>query len=291
VPRGACRTTIGVLAAAIALLVSSGCSSREADVVRTALDKQIDSATVAIAFSMKMGGERVEMSLNGPYSSNGEKDLPTVDWRVRAVGLTPKPIRGRVITTAKNAFVEYEGVLYEAGEARIAQLDQQGGGSDEELGTADLKRMLKNAKRWFPTSDTKETAQLGGEQVTRVTGKLDLAAAWPDLMEMSGEQAGVPTVTAKQLEDLVSDPRFTLDVGKKDGAVRRIAVSLDIRKAAGGGKIHFGMRFKDVGTPVAITPPATGTGRPLEELTPKLRELLGTVAPASASGLRTQDPS
>jgi hypothetical protein len=211
-----------VLAAAVALL-ASGCSSREADVVRTALDKQIDSATVAIEFSMKMGGERVELSLNGPYSSNGAKDLPNVDWRVRAAGLTPKPIRGRVITTAKNAFVEYEGVMYEAGEARIAQLAKQGGG-DEQLGTADLKRMLKKAKRWFPTSDTKETAQLGGEQVTRVTGKLDLAAAWPDIMKMSGEQAGVPPVTAKQLEGFVSDPRFTLDVGKEDGAVRRIAV-------------------------------------------------------------------
>lgn len=282
-PRGAFRTTIGALAAAVALLAASGCSSQEADIVRTALDKQIDSATVAVAFSMKMGGERIEMSLNGPYSSNGEKDLPTVDWRARVVGVTAKPIRGRVITTAKNAFVEYEGVMYEAGEARIAQLAQQQGGSDEELGTADIKRMLNKAKRWFPTGDTQKSARLGGEAVTRVTGRLDLAAAWPDLMKMAGEQPGVPTVTAKQLEGLVSDPRFTLDVGKTDGAVRRIAVSLDVRKAAGGGKVRFGMRFKDVGKPVAITPPATGTGRPLEELTPKLRELLGTVAPASVS--------
>jgi hypothetical protein len=66
---------------------------------------------------------------------------------------------------------------------------------------------------------------------------------------------------------------------------------LDIRKAAGGGTMHFGMRFKNVGAPVTITPPATGSGRPLEELTPKLRELMGTVAPASASRLGTQDPS
>jgi hypothetical protein len=272
-----------MLAAAVALVAGSGCTSREADVVRTALDKQIDSADVAIELSVKMGGERAEMSLRGPYSSNGEKDLPTADWRVRAVGLTPKPIRGRVVTTAKNAFVEYEGVLYEAGEARIAQLAKQSGGKDEELGTADLKRMLTKAKSWFPATDTQETARLGGEDVTRVTGRLDLAKAWPDIAKMAGEQAGMPTVTSKQIEDMVSDPRFTLDVGKKDGMVRRIAVLMELRKAAGGGRIHFGMRFKDVGKPVTITPPATGTGRPLEELGPKFQELIGTVAPAAKS--------
>ena len=38
---------------------------------------------------------------------------------------------------------------------------------------------------WFPQSDAQEDADLEGEPVTRVTGKLDLSAALTDLKELA----------------------------------------------------------------------------------------------------------
>ena len=87
---------------------------------------------------------------------------------------------------------------------------------------------------WFPQSDTQEDADLDGEPVTRVTGKLDLSAALTDLKElakrpgMSGAE-GLKELSngdIKRIERMFSDPSFTLDVGRDDGKLRRIVATM-----------------------------------------------------------------
>src|ERR1700755_600568 len=99
-----------VSAAAIAL---SGCGAKEAAVVKGAFEQPIKSANIELTVSVKSGQEAVNVSLAGPYQSNGKDEIPSADLALKLEGVAPKTIEGRLISTGKNAFVEYEGETYE----------------------------------------------------------------------------------------------------------------------------------------------------------------------------------
>ena len=65
------------------------------------------------------------VSLTGPYKSNGKQELPDADMTLKVEGMGPQPMTARIISTKDNAFVEYEGVTYEVGADKIAQLKAQ----------------------------------------------------------------------------------------------------------------------------------------------------------------------
>jgi hypothetical protein len=75
---------------------------------------------------------------------------------------------------------------------------------------------------------------------------------------------------------MVSDPRFTIDVGRSDGKLRRIVASMKIEDGGEEGTIDFSIRFKDVDKPVTIDAPSSG--KPIEELGKKLQQEFGGVA-------------
>jgi hypothetical protein len=275
-PRRTLRT-MGAVAAAVALLMATGCGAKEAEVVSGAFAKPIDRATVAMDISADVAGTKVGVSLQGPYQANGDQ-LPSVDWRVRARGLGGDPVEARVISSATNAFVEYGGQTYEVGQDKIAELTRQGSGSHT---PADLSAFLQQAKDWFPESDTQEDAELNGEAVTRVTGRLDFVKALSGLQELVKQPAvsGSPKLGAMtsadlaQIQQFVEDPRFTLDVAKSDGTLRRIAATMQLKGVPGGGSLGFSVQLSDVGKPVSITPPASG--RPIGELGAQLEQVFG----------------
>ena len=67
---------------------------------------------------------------------------------------------------------------------------------------------------WFPLSDTQEDADLDGEPVTRVTGKLDLSEALTDLKELASE----PGMSGA--EGSSSSPRATSSASSACSATR-----------------------------------------------------------------------
>jgi hypothetical protein len=280
------RTMIGAMVAAAALLVGTGCGAKEAEVVNGALSKPVDRATVAMDLSAQVAGQTMGISLQGPYSSNGKDKLPSVDWRLRVQGMGTQPLEARVLSSATNAFVEYGGQTYEVGEDRIAQFTKEANGQQQQ--PADLAAFMEKAKSWFPESDTQEDAELNGEKVTRVTGRVDLAKALDGIMDFARQSATADpdaakalqaTPDMKQLEKYVSDPRFTLDVAKSDGTLRRIAATMNLKGVPGGGSISFSLQLSDVGKPVTIQTPSSG--RPIEELGAQLQQVFGGMASVS----------
>jgi hypothetical protein len=274
-PRRMLGTTIGAMLAAAALLVGTGCGAREAEVAKTAFSTDVDRATVALDVSVKAAGNDVRLSMKGPYSANGDRDLPSVDWRVALQGVGPQPIEARVVSSAKNAWVQYGGETYEVGEDRLAKLIADE--SAKQPTPADLQGLLAKAKGWFADTATEEDAELDGEDVTRVTGTLDISKALEDIMALvkqpgAADQPGFE-LGAVQLEQFLSDPRFTLDVAKSDGSLRRIAATTKLTGVPGGGTISFSLQLTDVGKPVTIAP--LSGGRPIEELGSQLKAFFG----------------
>ena len=276
------RTGIAILACGVGVALT-GCGAQEAEVVQTAFEKDIKSANIEVALNVKATQGAMSLKLAGPYQSNGKDQLPSADLAVQIMGATPSAINGRVISTGKNAFVEYGGETYEVGEDVVAQM-QKSGESSGQLTPNDIKTMMGQMQDWFPQSDTQEDADLDGEAVTRVTGKLDLSAALTDLKElakrpgMSGAE-GLKQLSEgdiKRVERMFSDPKFTLDVGRDDGKLRRIVATLKVDDGQDKGTMEFSMRFKDVDKPVKIDAPATGSGKPIEELGKALEQDFGS---------------
>jgi hypothetical protein len=274
-----------VSAAAIAL---SGCGAKEAAVVKGAFEQPIKSANIELTMSVRSGQEAVNVSLAGPYQSNGKDEIPSADLALKLEGVAPKTIEGRLISTGKNAFVEYEGETYEVGEDTIAELKKEGAnGSPTQLTPADITKLMGTMQDWFPESDAQENVDLDGEPVTRVTGKLDLSKALTDLKELAAKPglSGVEELKQlsggdiKRIERMVSDPKFTIDVGKNDGKLRRVQASIKVDDKSDSGTIDFSLRFKDVDKPVTIDAPSSG--KPIDELGQKLGEEFGggTVSP------------
>jgi hypothetical protein len=267
--------------AAIAL---SGCGAKEAAVVKGAFEQDIKSANIELAMSVKSGQEAVNVSLAGPYQSNGKDKLPSADLALKVEGAAPKTLEGRLISTGDNAFVEYEGETYEVGKDKIAELEKQGAaGGTNQLSAADIRQLMDTMQDWFPESDTQENADLDGEPVTRVTGKLDLSKALTDLKALAAKPGMSGAEPLKQLsggdikriERMVSDPKFTIDVGKGDGKLRRIQASIKVDDKSDSGTLDFSLRFKDVDKPVTIDAPSSG--KPIEALGQKLGEEFGGI--------------
>jgi hypothetical protein len=263
----------------------TGCGAEEAKVVTTAFEKDIKSANIEVAFKAQAGQQTTSVKLAGPYQSNGKDQLPSADLAVQIMGAAPGTINGRLISTGENAFVEYGGETYEVGEDVVSKLQQEGNSSGQ-LTPNDIKTMVGQMQDWFPQSDTQEDAELNGEPVTRVTGKLDLSAALTDLKElakrpgMSGTE-GLKELSGgdiKRIERMFSDPRFTLDVGRDDGKLRRIVATMSMNADGEKGAMEFSMTFKDVDKPVKIDAPATGSGKPIEELGKKIEQDFGGAA-------------
>jgi hypothetical protein len=263
--------------AAVAL---SGCGAREAEVVKGAFEQPIESANISLALSAQSSEGGMELTLAGPYKSNGEGELPSADLALKLQGAFPRTIEGRLISTGKNAFVEYGGETYEVGEENIAEVKKQGASGDQ-LSTADVQKLMGTMQDWFPQSDTQEDADLDGEPVTRVTGKLDISKALTDLQELA-KKPGVSGAEAlkelsqgdiKRAERMLSDPRFTIDVGREDGKLRRIVAAMKFKEGSEAATLDFSLRFKDVDKPVTIEAPTSA--KPIEDLVTKLEQEFG----------------
>ena len=288
-PRRTLRTTIGALVATAATLVAIGCGGQEAQVVQSAFDHPIESATISMGISAQTPAGGVTMSLTGPYKSNGKEQLPDADLTFAMQGMIPQPVQARIITTKDDAFVVYDGVTYEVGKDKIAQLKAQGKAKGGTQATPDVASLMRQMKDWFPDTSTQSDAELDGEKVTRVNGRMDLSKALKGFMDIAKQSSAADPQAAKalqatpdmaQVEKFLDDPRFTLDVAKSDGTLRRVAAETHLKGMPGGGKIAFSIQFKDVGKPVTIQAPASG--RPIEELGQKLGTLMPGLSGATA---------
>jgi hypothetical protein len=255
--------------AAIAL---TGCGAKETAVVKGAFEKDIKSANVDLSLGVKSQQGTVNVTVTGPYRSNGKGQLPSADLAFKVEG-GAQNFEGKLISTGKNAFVQYQGETYEVGEQAIAQLQKQG--QSEQLSTADLSKLMGTMSDWFPETEAQD-AELGGEPVDRVTGKLDLSQALKDLKAFAEQSGASGAAGLKQLstgeideiEDAVSDPKFTVDVAKSDGKLRRIEASMNVQDGSESGSMTFALMLTGVDKPVTINAPSSG--RPIQELMQKL---------------------
>jgi hypothetical protein len=269
---------------------SSGGDSDEARrLIERTFAKEVESANLKLDLEAKLEGVALlgtaplTLTLEGPYQSNGDYELPSVDWKVKGSGAGQSFDAG-IVTTAANAFVEYGGSTYEVGEDIISRFESQTRAQQKKGGKTTWEDFGLKPDDWLEDAEVSEGEAVGGEATRKVSGKLDVADVLRGLnkaleSETAKKQLGtgnVDTLSEDQIEqvsDAVDDPRFELDIGKSDGLLRRLRAELDFdvpedsRDELGGlkgGSFSFEIRFEDVNRPVEVKAPSGA--RPLSEL-------------------------
>ncbi len=106
----------------------------------------------------------ITVSLDGPYESNGEGKLPSLDWdvSVQAAGLR---FKGGVVVTDDNAFIEFGGRTYEVGTQLFASLSKRfsNGG-----GVGSLKGLGLDPASWLQDPQVDEGDDVGGDATRKI---------------------------------------------------------------------------------------------------------------------------
>ena len=248
---------VAVLTTAVAL---SGCGADEAEVLQGAFDDKVKSANVEFAFVMGSGAGEVRMGFAGPYQSNGsgssEQSTGSSPYTARAVG--PSPITPHL--QCRQGVHRLQGRRVRDPRSDLASFR-----TGNRRTVLDLAQM----RDWFPQTHTSEEASLDGEPVTRITGRFDVAAAGKDLRALGKQDAMLSAATFsgalfEELGKTATDPRFTVDVARADGTLRRVEANLRVKKDGQTATVKLTVRLKDVNQPVTIDVPTSG--KPFVEL-------------------------
>ncbi len=272
--------------AGLAMLALTGCGAREADVVERAFEQEVRSADVSFVVTAREdrpgGAELVRVSLAGPMRSNGSAKLQSFDWRVGLLAPGAPELRARVVSDGDHVSVRHEGRTYVVPDAEVAAFNRElarGARADDELDELeDVQREGVDLKGWFPQSEALPDARLHGEAVAHVSGRLDVSHALRDLRRLARHPALRAKLAGSGLDELddreirtidraVTDPRFDLYAGKRDGKLRRVDARMRVRAGRGMPALRVDVRVeqRDVDRVGRIAAPARD-GRPIEEL-------------------------
>lgn len=274
------RIALAVLA--VATLAGAGCGSEESGNDESAaqlLDRgfatDVDTGAFRLEAEVEVEGGPAEgpfkLELDGPFRVAGlATDVPDLDMTFRASG-AGQEYEGRATATRENAWIEFMGETYEAGEElwpRVLEaLNEERAGEPRTFDEAGLDPL-----DWVDDLEENGREQIAGTEATKVTGTVDLEAMLRDVNKVvaSGEQ--LPEDTLDQVDQVVDDVEFEAWIGE-DRIWRRISAETefripeDERDGAGGvegGKVALDVRLEAPNEPVEIEGPTEA--RPIDEL-------------------------
>jgi hypothetical protein len=265
-------------AALIAAVALAGCggggSPEEArDLIERGFATDVRSGEFSAGAELQLSGlgalaGPLRFTLEGPFGGGSSTTLPGMDLEVRASGVGQN-FAGRFVMTRENAWVEYEGTTYEAGEALWADLQRAIEPQGDEPMT--LAEMGLHPHRWLDDLETEGGEEVAGVDTTKVTGSLDVAVMLRELNRFSPD-GPLPRGTLRQVEEAFDEVRFEAWIGEDD-IWRRVSIETefefpeelrDSAEGISGGRLSLEMGLDDPNEPVEIE--GLGDGRPIDEL-------------------------
>lgn len=306
-------TTLLALATALAACGSSSNNNEDPHkVIDNATLKGITSGNVNLSLSVKAKGKEggdINVSLAGPFQSEGKGKLPQLDLTAKANGsINGKNVdfEGGLMLLPNSAYVNYKGVEYEVDpttfsfvKSAIKQAQQQAGGKKEgAAGTSACQEAASKLKisEFIENLSNEGSADVGGTGTTKVSGDLNVSGAIDALVKLAenpacasplGATGSLPSLgslgKAKgKVEQAIKTAHVDVYVGG-DHIVRRVTVQLTVEPPKGSGKgpesveLSFDLSLSGVNQKQTIEAPQGA--KPLNDLFLKLGvnpvELLG----------------
>jgi hypothetical protein len=308
------------LATAFAACGGSGNGDKSAEsVLDEATFQGMESGDVDLSVSIDAKGSEgghVDVSLSGPFESEGEEELPRLDLTAKASGrMDGKDIDfdGGLVLLPNKAYVDYEGVEYEVdpttfsfAQATIEETQQREGGG-EQTGLTACQEVAAEKVSLGEFADNlvnDGSAEVDGTSTTKVSGDLDVSGAIDAIVELGEEPACKAQLAAagplpssdqvdeakSEVEDALKRAHVEVFVGDDD-IVRRLAAQLEIEPQASGSgpesvDLDFDLVLSGVNEEQSIVAPSKA--RPLSELFIKLGvnpiELIGLLSGEGLGG-------
>jgi hypothetical protein len=286
-------------------------------------DKEdVTSGDLDISLDINVEGDQggnVSASLSGPFQSEGDDKLPSLDLtaNVDASGQGQDfNFEGGLVTTPDSAFINYNGTDYEVDRsiydqiksqierAAANQQQQQQSGAEflEQLGIDDPNELLTNV-----TNEGEEDVE--GATTSHISGDLDVDRAIEAFKELLrnpavgalGANTQLPSAAQlEQVKQAIKEAHFDIYVGTDDDIVRRFTLRLLIEPPAGTGvgsiDIDFDLVLGAVNEDQSIEAPSGA--RPLSDLLRQfgidpssLGALGGALGGGAGGGGTTPDPT
>ena len=284
------RRALVLLVAALSALAVPACGGGEEEDPQALLKKAFttDVETTNVTLNAEFSGkgvpqleEPVRVKVSGPYKSNGNKKLPSLDWDLSVSG-GGQSFSAGAISTGDNVFINFNDTPYEVGEDAIRQQNEQLARQQQDDNA--LKALGIDPATWVKDPKTEGDEEVAGADTTHVTGTVDVAKMVTDLSGVA-EKTGAGAASKpsdeelKQVADAVKDPTLDVYVDKETDALRRLSVDLAFevpeneRQSAGGlesGNFSFSLDLADAAD-VEIAAPKGA--KPISELVGQLGSL------------------
>ena len=260
------------------------------ELLEKAFAKQVDSADLKIDIKVKLDGLAqaqgpLSLTLGGPYKSNGQKELPNLDWKLTVGGLGQNLEAGLKVTE-DNAYVSYGGQDYEAGRQLFEQFAKSFRQQQPETRQQSLKQFGVDPTSWLKDPKVEDGEDIGGDPTRKVSGDVDVRKVVKDGLELFRSPAlrrqlksqgqavpDVPEVKDEDIdkvEDAIKDLSFEVNIDE-NGIARRLfaEAKFDVPEGtdAGGlesGSFSFGFVLEKVGVNPKIEAPSNP--QPLSQL-------------------------
>jgi hypothetical protein len=284
-----------VLAVAVTACGGGGSSDENPQkVIDNATLKGVESGELDLSLSVKAQGKEsgnVQVSLSGPFQSEGKENLPELDMTAKANGaVNGKNIdfEGGVTLLSDRAFVDYKGVEYEvdpttfgivkSGFERAQQRQGAEAGTGGVTACQEAASELK-VSEYVENLTNDGSAEVDGVSTTKVSGDLSAASALGALIKLAENPAcssqlqavgSLPLSALRkargEISSAVKKAHIELYVGD-DHIIRKAVAELTIEpKRAGAEKAEVDLELSlgKVNEEQSITAPSGA--KPLEQL-------------------------
>jgi hypothetical protein len=254
-----------VAGALVACGGGGGSSSDPQTVVDDATLQGIQSADLSLSLGIEAQGDEggnLDVSLSGPFESEGGGRLPRLDLTAKANGsFNGEDVKfdGGLTLLPNTAYVRYEGVEYEVDpttfsfvQSALKQAQEQGGGGGQLPNLTACQDTVGNLKiaDFIENLENEGSVDVGGTSTTKVSGELNVSGALDSALKFAEDPACAAQLGAagslpssdeldeakSEVKSAVKTAKIDLYVGD-DNIVRRISAQLEIEppKSSGSG--------------------------------------------------------
>ena len=315
------RLSICLAALVLAAFALTACGGDEADSstdVNQLLkdtfsgDKKVESGKLSVQLKLTAsGGDTgldgpVDITLSGPFQSQGETELPKFDLDASLEG-AGQSIRAGVTSTGEKGFVNFNGTEYAVAEDLFKQFregfEEAAKKNEDEGKGQSLQSLGIDPTKWLTNAKNAGEAKVGDADTIKITGDVDVPKLLDDVNTALGKAsslgaaaAGAPQeLTAEQREQIqkaVQDVDVEIYTGKEDTTLRRMFVDLDIKDPEGKqgtAKIVLDIAITELNEDQEIEEPENA--KPFDQLLEQIAPLLGGSVGSTGSAGSSATPS
>lgn len=238
------------------------------------VERGVFTFEIAITPSGSATAQSSAIKLTGPFEIIPGKPLPVAKINY-TISSGERSQTVNIVTTGDAAYTVLRGQAYELPAASVKQLKEATKQISKESGgkSKGLSGLSLNFDKWLIDPVVKGGGEVNGTPVWSTTAEVDVVAALQDLAASAGALSGVtggavPKLTKKEIEQLrnsFSNARVEVLVGRYDGIVRKIDLSMDFKVPQGlggaaggisGGKFNVTIGIDKPNEPVDVKKPA-----------------------------------